>query len=155
MSKHDRELKPTSPNRLQTRAVIAIVVWIEAIAFLFSAYLHTGNYLSFLPDFFRDPEIRGAPVVEGACGIFLAVAAVVVTWNLANAWGLAVVAHGAAIVADIVGMILIAMGAGPDSPFNYYFHRVGVAILIIVLGCLFTLPARMALRGGGPGLAAS
>lgn len=130
------------------RTLIAVIVGIEALAFLFSALLHTGARISFLPAFFHDPQIRGAPIVEAACGVFLGVAALLVIFRLGPTWGIAVSAHVTSIAADVVGMILIAVGAGPDSPFNYLFHRVGVAILIVVLLSLFTRPVRAAMEHG-------
>jgi hypothetical protein len=133
----------------RVRLLLTIVISIEALAFAFSAYLHTGSRLSFLPGFFHDPQIVGAPIVEGACGVLLGIAALLTIFGLGSAWAVAVGAHLTAIVADVMGMILIAVGAGPDSPYNYLFHRVGLAVLVVVLGCLLTRPARSALRRSG------
>lgn len=36
---------------------------------------------------------------------------------------------GLAPTSSSLGMTLIALGFGPDSPFNFLFHRIGVAIL--------------------------
>lgn len=126
--------------------MLTIVISIEALAFAFSGYLHTGNRPAFLPGFFHDPQIVGAPIVEGACGVLLGLAALLTAFHLGAAWAMAVGAHVTAIVADIMGMTLIALGAGPDSPFNYLFHRVGIAVLVVALACLLTRPARSALR---------
>jgi hypothetical protein len=125
-----------------------MIFWIGALAFAFSAYLHTGSWFSFLPDVFRDPPIRGAPEVEGACALLLGAAAVLTALPRRGAWRTAFVALAFSAVADGLGMILIALGAGPDSPFNFWFHRIGITILVIVLGSLFTRPVRNALRKG-------
>ena len=128
-------------SKLATRVSPAIVLvanlfWIEAFGFLFAALLHTGVSIPFLPAFFHDPQIIGASVVEGACGVLLGLAALRVGSQQRAAWGTAVGAQTFAIAADIFGMIVIAEGLGPDSPFNYLFHRIGVSILVIVLGLL-------------------
>ena len=48
----------TSEPRLKT--AIAVLIWIEALAFGFAAVLHTGVRLPLVPDFFHDPRIVGA-----------------------------------------------------------------------------------------------
>jgi hypothetical protein len=126
--------------------LIAAIIWIEALAFFFAAVLHTGVRISVLPEFFNDPTIVGATVVEGMCGAILALAAFLVSSRRAEAWGTAVGSHVFSITADVFGMILIAVGAGPDSPFNFLFHRIGISILAVVLVLLFTRPARGALE---------
>ena len=111
-----------------------------------SALLHTGVRLPVLPAFFHDPQIVGATVVEGLCAVFLGVSAFRINADKAGAWGTTVAAQVFAIAADTFGMLLIALGAGPDSPFNYLFHRLGIAILLLVLAALFARPLRNAFR---------
>jgi hypothetical protein len=133
-------------RRLKT--AIALIIWIEAAAFLFAATLHTGVRLPFVPDFFHDPRIIGATVAEGLCALVLGAAAILVGASAKRAWVVAVAAQMFSIVADIFGMTVIALGFGPDSPFNFLFHRIGIAILVLVLAALFTTPARVALQSG-------
>jgi hypothetical protein len=128
------------------RLLIVAVVWIACVAFLLSGFLHTGQRLPFLPEFFHDSSIIGAPEVEGACGIILGVAALLISIRHRGAWGATVIAVAVSIAADIIGMIFIAMGRGPDSPFNFWFHRIGVAILVVVLVVLLTNPGKVALH---------
>lgn len=52
-------------NMSGKRALIALVIWLEAAGFALGAVLHTGIRISFLPGFFHDPQILGATVVEG------------------------------------------------------------------------------------------
>jgi hypothetical protein len=124
------------------KTFITGLIWIEAFAFLFAALLHTGISIPFLPGFFHDPQIIGATVVEGACGVFLGFAALRVGSQHRAARATAIGAQTFSIAADIFGMIVIAIGLGPDSPFNYLFHRVGITILAVVLVRLFMRPAR-------------
>jgi hypothetical protein len=131
-----------SESRLRT--AIAILIWIEALAFGFAAVLHTGVRLALLPDFFHDPRIVGATVVEGLCAVALGSAAIMVGASAPKAWVAAVSAQIFSIVADAFGMLFIALGVGPDSPFNFLFHRVGIAVLVLVFAGLLTPSARHA-----------
>jgi bacteriorhodopsin len=83
--------------------------------------------------------------VEGACAVSLSAAAVLTTFNWRQHGLYRLVAQSFAILADAVGMILITVGAGADSTFNFWFHRIGIAIAIVVLGCLCTWTTRNAL----------
>jgi len=124
----------------------SLIVWIEAAAFLFAGVLHTGVRFAFLPAFFHDPQIVGATVVEGLCAAVLGASAGAIIARASRAWIVAVGAQLFAIIADIFGMIVIAFGFGPDSPFNFLFHRLGIAILLVVLAVILTRSGREALR---------
>jgi uncharacterized membrane protein len=128
------------------RSLIATVVWIACVAFLLSGFLHTGQRVPFLPAFFHNPSINGALEVEGACGVILGSAALLISVRHQAAWWTTVIAVAFAIVADSIGMILITVGAGPVSPFNFWFHRIGVAVLAVVLVVLLTSPGKEALH---------
>jgi hypothetical protein len=130
---------------LSLKVVVASVIWIETLGFLFAALLHTGISIPFLPAFFHDPRIIGATVVEGACGILLGFAAFRVSIGDRAAWATAIGAQVVAIAADFTGMVFIAAGFGPESPFNYLFHRIGIGILLIGLGFLVTPQIRSVL----------
>jgi hypothetical protein len=130
---------------LRWRRALTAVVVIEAFCFAFAALLHTGVHIAFLPDFFHDPRIVGATVVEGLCASVLGVAAIFLGGGHPRGWPLAVGAVSFSIVADIFGMAVIALGVGPDSPFNFLFHRIGITVLVITL-VLLLAPARAALR---------
>jgi hypothetical protein len=135
---------PTTRTPL-LKTVIEVLIWIEALAFVIAAVLHTGIRLPLVPDFFHDPRIVGATVVEGLCAAALAGAAIMGGASAPMAWAAAVSAQIFSIVADLFGMLVIALGFGPDSPFNFFFHRVGVVVLILVLAGLLTPSARHAL----------
>jgi hypothetical protein len=132
----------TSVRRLKT--AVAVLICIEALAFGFAAVLHTGVRLPLLPDFFHDPRIVGATVVEALCAVALGGAAIMVGAAAPKAWVAAVSAQVFSIVADLFGMLVIALGFGPDSSFNFLFHRVGIVVLVLVLAGLLTPFARHA-----------
>jgi hypothetical protein len=125
-------------SALPLKVVVASVIWIETFAFLFASLLHSGISVPFLSPFFHDPRIIGATVVEGACGVLLGFAAVRVSVGDRAAWATAIGAQLVAIAADSLGMVFIAAGFGPESRFNYLFHRIGIGILLIGLGFLIT-----------------
>ncbi len=132
-------------NTLGWRRALTAIVAVEAFGFAFAALLHTGVRIAFLPDFFHDPLIIGATVVEGLCAIVLGIAAILLGSAHRRGWPFAVGAVVFSIVADIFGMALLTLGFGPDSPFNFLFHRVGVTLLVITLAVLVA-PARPSLR---------
>lgn len=133
------------------RGALTTAIAVEAFCFAFAALLHTGVRPPFLPDFFHDPRIVGASVVEGLCAIVLAIAAILLGSASRQGWAVAVGAVGFSIIADILGMVLIALGFGPDSPFNFLFHRIGVTVLVVTLAILVA-PARLSLRIPAGGL---
>ena len=132
-------------NALGWRRALTATIAVEAFCFTFAAILHTGVRIAFLPDFFHDPRIVGATVVEGLCAILLAIAAMSLGSAHRRGWAFAVGAVAFSIGADIFGMALLALGFGPDSPFNFLFHRIGVTLLVITLAVLVA-PARPSLR---------
>jgi len=140
---HERRIRELELRAL--RPLLAFALWLEAFGFAFASFLHTGARLEFLPRFFQDPRIVGATVVEGLCALLLAAAAQV-TNSAPAAWSMAVGAEVFSICADIFGMVLIGLGLGPDSPFNFLFHRIGIAVLLLVLVALLTAPGKAALR---------
>jgi hypothetical protein len=130
---------------IRVRVVVAAILWVQGVTWLLSGYLHTGRHFSFLPLAIRDPNIRGAPEVEWIGGLLLLAAAVAVTLGLRGAWRLSVTATGYAIAADVVGMVLIAAGRGAESNFNFWFHRIGIVVSVLILGLLLTRGGRRAL----------
>jgi len=136
---------------LRWKRALTATIAVEAFSFAFAALLHTGMRPPVLPDFFHDPRIVGATLVEGLCAIVLAIAALLLGSTNRRGWPVAVSAVTFSIVADIVGMVLIALGFGPDSPFNFLFHRIGVTVLVITLAVLLA-PARPSLRIPAGGL---
>jgi uncharacterized membrane protein len=139
-------LKAPKPRMGTLWVLIVAAVWMASVAFLLSGFMHTGQRVPLLPAVLHDPKISGAVYVEGACGIILGIAALLISMRNRAAWWMTIIAVAFAIGADIIGMILIAVGAGPDSPFNFWFHRIGVAILAVMLVGLLTTPGKEALH---------
>ena len=122
--------------------VIGVLMVLEAITFLLAAMLHMGIQF---PLGFSEPQIIPATVVEGLCGIFLAVGAYAVFVRKSWAWQGAVAAHVFAVAGVLLGITALALGAGPSTEVNTIYHRTILVVLVIVLGLLLTPGARAAL----------
>jgi uncharacterized membrane protein len=124
--------------------VIKILIAAEAISFLLAALLHTG--IQFLPGF-AEPRNTIAAIVEGICGIFLAVSAYAVFVRKTWAWRVAIAAHFFAVAAVLLGITVIALGNNPGGDeANNIFHRVILVVLVVVLTGLLT-PGAKAILG--------
>ena len=86
--------------------VISVLMVLEAITFLVAALLHLGIQL---PLGFSEPQIIPATIVEGLCGIFLAVSAYAVIARKTWAWGGAIAAHVFAVAGVLLGIIALAL----------------------------------------------
>jgi len=119
--------------------VISVLMVLEAITFLLAAMLHLGIQF---PLGFSEPQIIPATIVEGLCGIFLAVGAYAVFAHKSWAWQGAVAAHVFAVAGVLLGITALALGAGPSTEANTIYHRTILVVLIVVLALLLTPGAR-------------
>ncbi len=119
--------------------VIGVLMVLEAITFLLAAMLHLGIQF---PLGFSEPQIIPATIVEGLCGIFLAVGAYAVIARKTWAWGGAIAAHVFAVAGVLLGITALALGAGPSTEANTIYHRTILVVLVVVLALLATPGAR-------------
>ena len=108
---------------------------VNAALFFFGAIQHAGIALG--P--FHEPRIVAAAIVEGVCGVALAWAAVALFRSSASARRAAWVANLIALAGVIVGIVALAMGAGPRTASNDLYHRlmlllIAAAFLLLFLG---------------------
>jgi hypothetical protein len=122
--------------------VISVLIVGEAITFLLAALLHLGVQF---PLGFSEPQIIPAAIVEGLCGIFLAVSAYAVFARKTWAWTVAIAAHVFAVAGVLLGITALALGAGPSTEANTIYHRVILVVLVLVLVLLATPGAKAAL----------
>jgi hypothetical protein len=115
--------------------VISVLTVGEAITFLLAALLHLGIQF---PLGFSEPRIIPATIVEGLCGIFLAVSAYAVFARKTWAWWGAIAAHIFAVAGVLLGITALALGAGPSTEANTIYHRVILVVLVVVLALLLT-----------------
>ncbi len=133
-------MSETKSNRWTTVVtVIGVLMILEAITFLLAAMLHLGIQF---PLGFSEPQIIPATVVEGLCGIFLAVGAYAVFVRKSWAWQGAVAAHVFAVAGVLLGITALALGAGPSTQVNTIYHRTILVVLVLVLALLLTPGAR-------------
>ncbi len=122
--------------------VISVLIVGEAITFLLAALLHLGVQL---PLGSTEPQIIPAAIVEGLCGLFLAVSAYAVFTRRTWAWPIAMAAHVFAVAGVLLGITALALGAGPSTEANTIYHRVILVVLVVVLVLLATPGARTTL----------
>ncbi len=122
--------------------VISVLMVVETITFLLAALSHLG--IQFPPGF-SEPRIIPASIVEGLCGVFLAVGTYGVFVRKTWAWGVAIAAQIFAVAGVLLGITTLALGFGPSTQTNTMYHRVILAVLLIVLVLLATPSARAVL----------
>jgi hypothetical protein len=137
-------MNTTTRNFTTVVRVISVLMVGEALTFLLAALLHLG-----IPLGFSEPRILPAAIVEGLCGLFLAVSLYGVIARTTWAWGAALAAHLFAVAGVLLGIIELALGAGPSTAANTIYHRVILGVLIVVLLLLATPGARAALGRRG------
>jgi hypothetical protein len=120
--------------------VITVLMVGEALTFLLAALVHLG-----IPLGLSEPRIIPAAIVEGLCGLFLAGSTYAVVARTRLAWGAALAAHLFAVAGVLLGITALALGASPSTEANTLYHRVILAVLIVVLVLLATPGARAAL----------
>ena len=125
-----------------TRRILLIVIIIEALTFFLAASLHFGVRIIGL----NEPQIIPATIVEGLCAIFLSIAAIAIGTHARPARGITIAAHLFCIAGVLLGIGALAMGRGPTTELNFFYHRTILAVLTIMLIILFTSPGRTALR---------
>jgi fluoride ion exporter CrcB/FEX len=120
--------------------IVTVLMVGEAVTFLLAALLHLG-----IPPGLSEPRIIPAAIVEGLCGLFLAVSTYAAVTHKPWAWGAATAAHVFAVAGVLLGITALALGAGPSTEANTLYHRVILGVLIVVLVLLATPGARAAL----------
>jgi hypothetical protein len=103
---------------------------VEAIAFLFFAFLHLRGHISLGSFVVEDPRRPYAVIVESVAALALTIAAVGVIARRRWAQRAAVVAQSVALAGVLWGMIAIAAGRGPHTQLNDTFHRSAIAVLL-------------------------
>jgi hypothetical protein len=135
-------IETTTHRWLIVVRVISVLMVVETMTFLLAALSHLD--IQFPPGF-SEPRIIPAAIVEGLCGVFLAVGTYGVFSRETWAWGVALAAHTFAVAGVLLGITSLAMGFGPSTLPNTIYHWVILAVLVIVLVGLSTPSARAVL----------
>ena len=125
---------------------IGVLSAVYAATFFIGALLHLGVRIPLGFAVIEEPVILPATIVEGLCGTALAVAAFAVLARRNGAWAVAAAAHAFALGGVLLGIVALAVGAGPSTELNTVYHRVMVVALLAVLGLLLSPPGRSALH---------
>ena len=127
---------------------IGVLIALYAVTFLLGALLHLGVRIPLGFTVLAEPQIIDATIVEGLCGLFLAVSAYAVFTRRAWAWPAATAAHAFAVAGVLLGIGALAAGLGPSTELNYVYHRVILVVLVAGLALLLTPIGRAALGRG-------
>lgn len=117
-----------------------------AVTFFCGALVHTGVQIPLGFAVLAEPTIIPATVVEGLCGLALAVAAFAVFTFKSWAWTAAFAAHAFALGGVLLGITALAVGAGPSTELNTIYHRIMVVALVAVLALLLSPAGRTAFQ---------
>src|SRR5260221_7703586 len=95
-------IKPTTRHWNTVITVMSVLIVAETITFLLATLVHLGIPV---PLGFTQPQIIPAAIVEGFCGIFLAVSAYAVFAHKTWAWRVALAAHVFAVAGGLLGKL--------------------------------------------------
>lgn len=137
-------LQASVPGRAILSIVIRSLAMFDAIALLFAGIVHlVGARIPLGSAVFTEPTILPAGIVEGLAGVIFVVALFAIFTGRTWAWGSALAAHLFAIAGFVVGLLATINGT---TPFNFYYHRVMLAVFVVGL-ILLLLPAGRAALG--------
>ena len=131
-------------GRTGVATVVGVLSALYAVTFFFGALLHLGVRIPLGFAVLAEPRILPATVVEGLCGLALAVAALAVLARMNWAWTAALAAHAFSLGGVLLGMVALAVGAGPSTELNAIYHRVMLVALGAVLALLLSPAGRTA-----------
>jgi hypothetical protein len=141
-------IETTTHYRTAIARAIGVLVVLEAATFLLGALLHLGVWIPLGFTVLAEPRIVDASIVEGLCGLSLAVSAYTVFTRRSWAWSATTAAHAFAVAGVLLGIGALAAGLGPSTELNYVYHRVILVVLAAGLALLLTPIGRAALRRG-------
>lgn len=138
--------RQTTSQPTAAHAVLTFVIILEALTFFFFGFLHSGVRLSLGFAVLQEPRIIPAMIVESLCGLLLTGSAFAVATRKSWSWSASVIAHTISIGGVLLGMVALALGAGPRTELNDIYHRTILISLVVILIYLST-PAGKAVLG--------
>ena len=113
----------------------------NAALFVFGALQHAGVRIGPL----HEPVIVPASIVEALCGLALGWGAAAVLKRSLKAWRAALIGNLVAMLGVAIGMVSLAVGAGPRTASNDLYHRMMLALAAVSLLILVVPSLRSAL----------
>jgi hypothetical protein len=141
----------TTRHRATLATALSVLAALYAVTFFLGALLHLGVRVSLGFAVLAEPRILPATIVEGLCGLFLAVGAYATLTRKTRAWTVITAAHAFALGGVLLGTAALAVGAGPSTGLNDIYHRAMLAALAAGLVLLLTPVGRAALGRGDRG----
>lgn len=118
------------------RQLLATLMLVNAALLVVGALQHAG--VAFGP--FRQPSILPATIVEGICALALIWGATAVLAGSLKAWRSALIGNVIAIAGVTLGIVALALRAGPRTASNALAHKIMLALAAAALVILF-MPA--------------
>ncbi|HSU58755.1 MAG TPA: hypothetical protein VLI55_05530 [Bryobacteraceae bacterium] len=128
------------------KQLLATLMLINAVLLILGAVQHAGIALG--P--FRQPPILPATIVESICALALIWGAAAVLSGSPKAWLSALIGNLVAIAGVTLGIVALALRAGPRTASNDLSHRIMLVLAAASLVILFLPGGRVALRGHKP-----
>jgi len=125
------------------RRMLIILMLGNAALFVFGAVQHAGLALGPL----HEPVIIPATIVELLCALALIWGGVAVWARSGPAWTAALIGNLVAIAGVAIGMVALAVGAGPRTASNDLYHGIMLALAGASMVCLFVPAGRVAVKG--------
>lgn len=136
-------------TRRYVATAIGVLADVYAVTFLLGALLHLGVQIPAGATVLAEPRIFPASIVEGLCGLFLAAGAYAALTGRTWAWPALTAAHVFALGGVLLGVVALAVGAGPSTELNEVYHRAMLVALAAGLVLLLAPVGRAAFGRGG------
>ena len=124
------------------KQLLTILMLGNAALFVFGALQHAGLVIGSL----SEPVIIPASIVELLCALALIWGVVAVLTGSLKAWRSALIGNLIAIAGVAIGMVALAVGAGPRTASNDLYHGIMLALAAASLVSLFVSPTRAVLK---------
>jgi hypothetical protein len=116
------------------KALVGTIMILNAALFLFGALQHIGLVLG--P--FHEPRIIPAAIVETICCLSLLCGAASLLSHSALGWRAAMIGNFVALAGVALGIVALAVGAGPRTASNDLYHRIMLVLIGVSLLILFS-----------------
>ncbi len=104
-------IETTTRRYTAVSTAVGVLAVLYAVTFLTGALLHLGARIPLGFAVLAEPRIVPATIVEGLCGLFLAVGAYAVLTRRTWAWPAVTAAHAFALGGVMFGITALAVGA--------------------------------------------
>jgi hypothetical protein len=124
------------------KQLLTILLLGNAALFVFGALQHAGVVIGSL----SEPVIIPASIVELLCALALIWGVVAVLTGSLKAWRSALIGNLIAVAGVAIGMVALAIGAGPRTSSNDLYHSIMLALAAASLVTLFVPATRAVLK---------